>query len=238
MKPWFIWNDKNSDAMGLWISKLPRTTRANERYEQVTIPGRAGSLTLLEGEDVYDGYVKEIIVQTVNTNPLLQTILDWLRGSGKLVLSTEDSKVYNGRIAAAVEFERVGNSLLQAKIPIFVEPFKRRRHEADDQLVITDVSATIYNPGDVASKPLVTITTGGETAQTVSVTISGRMMVFTDVLGTIQVDCEAEIVTQNGEIWTGSYTGNSFWKIPVGACPIARTGSGGSVTIDPRWRWV
>ena len=49
MKYMFIWNNKNSDYMGLWITKMPEPTRAPERFETVDIPGRAGSLILLEG---------------------------------------------------------------------------------------------------------------------------------------------------------------------------------------------
>ena len=237
MKPWFVWNKKNSDAMGLWVSKLPKITRAKERYETVDIPGRAGSLTLLEGEDVYESYVKECVVQTVNWNPLLQEIQDWLRGEGDMVFSNEDNRIYHGRIAAAVEFERIGNNLLQAKVPLFAQPFKRNRHPESDRIAISDISGTIRNPGNVASKPTVYITVDGSTAQTVAFTINGRMMIFTDVLGTIQVDCDAEVVTQNGAIWTGSYTGNNFWKIPTGSCQFGLAGTA-DVVIDPNWRWV
>lgn len=236
MKPWFIWNNKNSDSMGLWVSKLPKISRAPERYEQVTIPGRAGALTLLEGEDVYDSYVKEITVQTVNTNPRLQEILAWLRGSGDLVVCTEINRVYRGRIVAAVEFERIGNSLLQARIPILVEPLKRSRYpEANDRITITAASANLRNPGDVASKPVVSITGSGA----LTITIGGTAMAFTGVSGTIVVDCDAEMVTQGGALWTGSYSGE-FWRIPAGASTFAKTGTGTltSAVIDPAWRWV
>ena len=63
MMHWFVWKGKNSlSDYGLWISKRPRITRPNERHEEVIIPGRAGTLITLEGEDVYEGYQKECVV--------------------------------------------------------------------------------------------------------------------------------------------------------------------------------
>lgn len=237
MKPWFIWNGMNSDAMGLWISKLPKITRAPERYEQVEIPGRAGKLTLLEGDDVYDDYVKEVSVQTVNWNPLLHEVINKLRGEGDMVFSNEIDRVYHGRIAPEVAFERLGNSLLQAKIQIITEPFKRNRYEAKDRISSSDSVINIYNPGDVASRPYVSVTGVGNYT---GITIGGVSMGFDSLTGTIDIDCDAEVITylNSGvrEIWTGSYIGE-FWKIPVGASQIAVTG-GASIVLDPKWRWV
>ena len=62
MQPWFIFKNRNSYSEGLWISKLPEIVRAAERYTTVTIPGRAGKLTMLEGEDICDDYIKECVV--------------------------------------------------------------------------------------------------------------------------------------------------------------------------------
>lgn len=232
MKTWFVWNDQNSDALGLWVSKLPKITRAKERYETVDIPGRAGSLTLLEGQDVYSSYVKEITVQTVNWNPNLQNILQWLRGSGVLIVCNEIDRVYTGRIVSEVAFERIGNNLLQAKIQIQVDPFKRSRFPEKETVTITGASGSVSNIGDVACKPIVSITGGG----TNTITIAGQAMTFTDVSGTIKVDCDANIITQGSSIWTGSFTGD-FWRIPKGLQNVTQT-SNASIVIAPNWRWV
>lgn len=232
MRPWFLWNNQNSDDMGLWISKLPKITRAKERYETVDIPGRAGSLTLLEGEDIYEPYVKECTVQTVNWNPRMEEILDWLRGNGELVFSNEIEYMYRGRIAGEVSFERIGNNLLQARIPFFVEPFKRSRYPDKDNIIVTDESALIVNVGNVASHPVVCITGSGSNV----ITIADQEMSFSGISGTIVVDCDAEIITKDDEIWTGTYSGD-FWKIPVGTQYISQTGNM-SIAVEPHWRWV
>lgn len=194
MMHWFVWKGKNSlNDFGLWISKLPKITRPSERYEEVTIPGRAGTLITLEGEDVYERYLKECVV-VLPSDRDLQGILDWLRGNGDVVFSNEIDKAYTGRIAGEVSFERIGNTLQQATIPFFVEPFKKLR--TPETISVTE-SGTIYNPGNITSKPLVSITTYGDA----EITIAGKTMTFANVENTIKVDCDAEIITTQAEAY-------------------------------------
>lgn len=221
MQPWFIWKGLNSYTEKLWVTKLPSIIRAPERNEEIVIPGRAGSLIMLEGEDVHDPYMKECVVQLHNARNI-EPLLDWLCGSGDVVFSNEPEKAYEATITDKVEFQRVGNVLLQATIPFFVKPYKKNRY-GDDTITIT-TSGTIHNLGNVASKPIVTVT-GGTT-----VAIDGNEMTFGGS-GTLVVDCENHIVTQNGELFTGSVTGD-FWRIPKGECEVT-----GNCVIQPRWRW-
>ena len=200
MMPWFIWKNENSYAKGLLINKLPKIGRGKERYQEIQIPGRAGSLIMLEGEDVYDSYLKECIVITRNDNALRQEIINWLRGEGELVFSNEPDKAYDARIAGEVMFERISNDLSQAKIPFWVEPFKRARTE---ETITTTSPTTIYNPGDVASRPTVTITRTGN----LDVTIAGQKMHFDHVGGTIKVDAEARIITKH----TTEYDSSAYY---------------------------
>ena len=232
MMPWFIWKGRNSLAEGLWINKLPKIIRPAERTRQVEIPGRSGSLTLLEGDEVYDGYTKECTVIAAN-HPDIEKVLDWLRGEGDLIFCNEDQYVYHGRIAGAVEFQRISNDMMQAMVPFFVDPFKRARHPEKHRVTQTAETGTIRNLGNVASRPLVHITREGNT----SITIGGKEMRFTRVTGTIDVDCDAQIVTKNGEAWTDGTVTGDFWTIPTGESEITRTNSC-TIDIEPRWRWI
>lgn len=230
---WFIWNGKNSFAdFGLWVRELPKRTRAKERYSEVKIPGRSGTLIQTEGEDVYDPYATELKVSCKNTIDIDRAV-NWLRGPGELVLSTDPGKVIHARIVNEVIFERdEKNKLLIGVIPLYCQPFKTRHHPSEDAVTIT-AGGTMYNPGDVASRPTVSITgTGAD----VTVTIAGNSMVFNDLNGTIEVDCDASMVTQNGSLWAGTYSGE-FWRISRGAVSVSQSG-GSSVTITPNWRWV
>lgn len=230
MMPYFIWKNKNSHGdFGLWISKLPKITRPKERYSTIDVPGRAGSLIMLEGDDVYESYQKDITIQTTNWNPRIDEMKEWLSGKGDLIICTESDRVYEARIVGEVSFERIGNNLVQAKIPFFCEPFKKNRYEASDSITLT-ANGTITNKGNVASKPRVSITGSGSN---VSVTIAGQTMTFNSLTGTIVVDCDAHMITQGTSLWTGTFTGE-FWKIPTGQSTVT---TAVSITIEPRWRW-
>jgi phage-related protein len=231
MMPWFIWKGKNSLAdFGLWINKLPMRIRPEERHDEIEIPGRAGSLLILEGDDVYNSYVTEMFVLARNTLQI-DRIMEWLRGSGDLIVSTDISKARQVRIVGEVAFDRVSNDLMQATIPFLCQPFRKSVHPTSDRFSISASNGTVFNPGDVASKPIISITgTGNNT-----ITIAGNAMTFTDLSGTVVVDCGAQIITKNGEIWTGSVIGKP-WSIPVGESTLVQTGSM-TITIDPEWRW-
>jgi phage-related protein len=232
MMPWFIWKGKNSLAdFGLWIGSLPNRKRAEERSEQIEIPGRAGVVTMLEGEDVYNAYSDEMTVIARNTLHI-DKIVEWLRGSSDLILCTDTEKARPVSILCEVSFQRDGNDLQTAVIPLLCQPFRKQKNP--ETITVTGASATIYNPGDVASKPIVSITGSGDN----TITIGGQAMAFS--LGsssvTIVVDCDANIITSGGAIWQGTFSGD-FWKIPKGSVAVTQTG-GDSLSISPEWRWL
>lgn len=233
MLHWFIWKGKNSlSDYGLWISKLPNRTRPEERHDEIEIPGRAGNVVMLEGEDVYNAYPDEMTVIARNSLHI-DRIIDWLRGSGELVLSTDTEKYRQARIVNKVSFERASNDLMVATIPFVFQPFRRSRNPVqNDRVSVSGSTGSIFNPGDIASNPVVSITGSGNN----TITIAGNAMSFSNLSGTVVVDCDAQMITSGGDIWTESVTGN-FWKIPKGASNISQTGSA-TIVIDPNWGWL
>lgn len=231
MQPWFTWKGKNSFSdFGLWIKALPPIVRAKERTTQIQIPGRTGSVTMTEGDDVYDSVVRKCTVLARNSMSL-QGILEWLRGSGEVTFSNEPEYVYFARIAAEVSFSRISNDLCQAQVVFDCQPLKSKQNIDDDQVTVTG-SSTIYNPGDVSSRPLIYVI---GTGANVTVTIGDDSMTFNNLSGTINVDCDARIIIQSGTLWSGTFTGE-FLTIPCGQNTISV--SGGTMIIQPRWRWV
>ena len=49
---YFIWNGTDCRQYGIHVTKQPPITIPQERSTQTNVPGRPGSLTTLEGEDV------------------------------------------------------------------------------------------------------------------------------------------------------------------------------------------
>ena len=99
MQPYFIWKNIDSRTMGIWVSELPAPTRAAERTHQVEIPGRAGTLTLREGDNVHVGYLKDTRI-TVAADADFAAILDWLSGDGEVVFSNEPDRAYLAHLGA------------------------------------------------------------------------------------------------------------------------------------------
>lgn len=207
MNPWFNFKGKNSAGLGLWVSSLPKIVVPAERVQTVTIPGRAGALNLKEGDDVYDGYLKEIAVTCVN-EAVTPELLNWLRGEGDLMVSNDQQFVYQARVSGRVEFARLGNSLSRATIPFWVQPFKKAANETQYQQTIT-TTATIVNPGHIAAKPKLTMTGTGALV----ISCGGMSMAFTHrPVGGLMVDCDAEIMVataqahdQNAYYYPGDY---------------------------------
>ncbi len=208
---WFIWEGKNSLAdYGLWVRKLPKRTRPKERHEEVVIPGRAGSLILTEGEEVYESYSDEMTVScknTVNTD----RILEWLRGSGELILSDDLGKARTARIVGEVSFDRDDkNKLLIGTVPLLFQPFKKAADESIYRTTITATS-TIYNPGDVKGKPKLTLTGTGA----LTIACGGTQMAFAHRPDGLVVDCDAQIMVATAQAYgpTAYYYRGDYMKI-------------------------
>jgi len=235
MMPWFLWNNVDSRAMGLWVSQLPAPTRAAERVQEVTIPGRAGTLTLKEGENVHEGYVKECVV-TAKSEADYHAILDWLRGDGQVVFSSEPDRVYWAHLAGEVKFDRVSHALKQATIPFYVHPHKGQYPPESD--ITMNASGSVRNPGNVAAMPILTLTF----TESCSVAVGENEMTFTANVPegetaqeeTITVDCDAELVTSNGQLWDGKTEGN-FLRMSPGDNTVTLTDC--TAVVKPRWRW-
>ena len=50
----FIWNGIDCRSMGIIMRGPAAIVRPEERVQHVTIPGRSGDLTELEGENIYN----------------------------------------------------------------------------------------------------------------------------------------------------------------------------------------
>ena len=57
MQDYFLWNGMDCRQYGIHVSEQPPITIPAERSTQTNVPGRPGSLTQLEGEDVYDDMI-------------------------------------------------------------------------------------------------------------------------------------------------------------------------------------
>lgn len=211
-EPWFMWNGVDSRTMGVIVETYPPIVYPAERVETLTVPGRAGFLTRTEGEAVFDGYLKTIgIANRRAANP--QAIAAWLRGSGELILGSEPGFVYYGRVLKEASLDRAMPNGYHGSVAFMVQPFKGQVPPESDITVTGE--ATVFNPGDVPAKPRFSVTF----TVACTVAVGDRVMaLYNPTIATeetVTIDCEAEMIIQDGILWPGRVYG-VFPEIPKG----------------------
>jgi phage-related protein len=233
VQPYFIWNNVDSRSMGLVVTSYPPIIRPPERIIQQTIPGRAGSVILTEGANVYEAYIKSFVIGLKPGAPA-QPVINWLRGQGRAVFGNEPDFAYTGRIISAVQFDKVGQWLMKsAGVQLLTQPFKTRA-VPEENLSVTGASTSIYNPGDVGASPRILLTYTGS----VEISIGDTTMALSNVAAPLVIDCDAGMITlTDGTPWLGSWSGD-FLKIPAGNSTLTLSQPAAQLTITPRWRWL
>lgn len=234
MKYSFTWNGTNSRDKGLFLQEMPLIVRPEERVEHVTIPGRSGELTITEGVDVFNSYIQTVHV-LVDSLEHVKDIQYWLTGDGYVTFSCEPLRKQRARVINAVEFKKYSrnSSFWEADVQFYCEPLKQALTE--DVINITESGQQVENPGDVASRPQITVIGG---SGNVTIRIGTRSINLKSLTDTVIVDCEAEWVTDDeGEPLPNIYTG-SFPIIGVGTKTVQVTGTFTKLEIQPRWRYL
>ena len=106
MKDWFSWNGVRCTEYGIHVTAQPSIIRPSERVTFTNVPGKPGSLTTLEANDVYDDFILPVEC-TVADLSRLPEICAWLKGAGKLGLPARPGGFYNARIANQIEFSKI-----------------------------------------------------------------------------------------------------------------------------------
>ena len=242
---YFIWNGIDSRTMGLMVGQLPPLQRAEERVEQVTIPGKPGAVTFIEGDYIYEAVRKDCKVYAKNEEDY-RKCFKWLQGTGKVIFSNEPDRVYTGRISSAVVFQRYDNSLRTATISFICEPYKGQWPPESGISIANGATKQIVNPGDIPSKPIIHMPAVDATAGTAVISIDGNIYnFFHDADGGadnngFSLDSETGILNTpsgyNSTIFVPQVLG--LPTLPVGASTIEVSGFTAGIVIEPRWRWI
>jgi hypothetical protein len=79
MKDWFEWNGVRCTDHGIYVLEQPPPTIPKERVTYTDIPGRPGSLTTLEGDDVYEDVT--LTAKCMVADPdVIPVLAGWLKG--------------------------------------------------------------------------------------------------------------------------------------------------------------
>ena len=106
MQDYFLWNGVDCRAYGIHVTEQPPITIPLERSTQTNVPGRPGSLTQLEGEDIYDDMILSVTC-FISAPAQIPAIAAWLKGSGTVTFGNRTGGYYKARIANQIPFEKV-----------------------------------------------------------------------------------------------------------------------------------
>ena len=232
----FIWKNADCRSMGITLPAPPQIIRGEERVSHVTIPGRAGELTLTEGDNIYQSYIQTVTIQGRGAYRMRE-ILNWLKGDGYVTFGGEPDRRQKARVIGAVSMNRHSKNTdwWTGEVQFYCEPLKELLNPTTTE--ITSSGSTVVNAGDVKSRPKITATASGTS---VVITNGGKTLTITGLTSSSQyiIDCEAGMVTNAAG--TENLTANSTGDFPVldtGSNTI--TGSGWSkLVFDRRERFL
>lgn len=229
---WFKWNGTRSDAMNIMLNEAPQIVKPEERIEHVTIPGRAGELTITEGDDIWQSYIQTlgIAVQGRANVPIVE---NWLKGPGRLTFSSQPGLEQDARVIGAVTMEKHGRNLdwWEGDVQFYCSPIKR--DPAETPVTVTSSGATVTNTGDMTAYPLIEITGSGQ----VTVSAGGNTLTIPDCESGWVIDSENEWILEDG-VPLGNVCSGNFPVLEKGANSILFTGNIATLVITPRLRFL
>ena len=229
MNDWFEWNGVRCTQYSIHVLEQPPVTIPSERVTFTDVPGRSGSLTQMEGDDVYDDMV--LTATCLITDPSrIPEIAAWLRGSGTVTFANRQGGFYHARVVNQIPFEKIlrGNPHCSFAINFRCKPFW---YLSDVKpITLTTSGSFITNPGCVASEPVITVYGSGEITLMVGMTITE-----------LEITDKITLDTPLMEAYSGSTSMNScmsgdFPSLLSGKNAVSWSGNVSRVEIQPNWR--
>lgn len=232
MKDWFTWNGRRCTELGIHVSEQPPVTIASERVSYTDVPGRPGSLTTLEGDDVYDDMVLTATCFIQDSSRIAE-IAAWLKGSGTVVFANRPGGFYYARIVNQMSFEKIlrGNPHCSFAVNFRCKPFWYMSNPAD--IVVTASSTFVTNPGSVYSEPVITVYGSGA----ITLMIGMSIVELDGITGSITLDTPLMEAYQ-GQISMNECVSGDFPRLLPGQNAVSWTGNVTRVVIQPNWRFL
>lgn len=232
MQDWFEWNGTRCSAYGIHVTEQPAITVPAERITYTNVPGKPGSLTTVEGEDVFDDMI--LTAQCVIADPAqINAVAGWLKGAGTVTFANRPGGFYYARVSNQIPFEKIlrGNPHRSFAVNFRCKPFW---YQADVQPVtITASGSTITNPGTVYSEPVITVNGSGD----ITLMVGTKIIELTGITNSITLDSELQ-EAYNGVTDMNAHMSGEFPVLKPGMNAISWSGNVTSVVMQPNWRYL
>ena len=232
MQDYFIWNGIDCRQYGIHVSEQPPITIPLERSTQTTVPGRPGSLTTLQGDDVDDDLL--LTAECFISDPAqIPVIAGWLKGGGTVTFANRIGGHYNARIANQIPFESVlrGNPYRTFSVNFRCFPF----WYADNvqEIEITQSGSIVNNPGSVYSEPVMNVIGSGN----VTLMVGSTLIELTGLGAGIIIDSVLKEAYADFDLRNNHMNGD-FPVLKPGANAISWVGNVSKIVIQPNWRYL
>lgn len=232
MKDWFEWNGVRCTDYGIHVLEQPPLTMPKERATFTSIPGRSGTLTVLEGDDIYDDMILTATC-VIDCEARIPNLTNWLRGGGTVCFANRPGGYYNARIVNQISFEKIlrGNPHRKFAVNFRCQPFWYEKNP--HSIVLTNSGSSVNNPGTVFSEPVITVYGSGN----ISLTVGTTAITLSDVAQSITVD-SVQMECYKGTTNCNSKMSGDFPTLKPGNQVIRWTGNVTQVEIQPNWRYL
>ncbi len=232
MSSWFEWNGTRSTDVGVYVSDLPPVTIPLERSKQTVIPGRAGSLTTLEGDDAYDDLT--LTAKCWIRDPtLIPSVAAWLKGEGTVTFANRPGGFYHARISNQIPFEKIlrGNPHCSFAVNFRCSPPFWYLNTPED-ITVTESSYILANPGTVYSEPVITVYGSGD----ITLIINDSFVELEHIEGSITLNSVIQEAYRDDTLMNEKMDGD-FPVLKPGNNLISWTGTVSRIVLEPNWRF-
>ena len=232
MNDWFSWNGKKCTEYGIHVLEQPPITIPAERATFTNVPGRPGSLTTLEGDDVYDDLILTAQCM-ISDSSNIRTIASYLKGSGKAAFANRPGGFYFARIVNQIPFEKIlrGNPHRRFAVNFRCQPFWYLENVPMETL--TASTSLLNNPGSVYSEPTITVYGSGE----ITLMVGKQIIELTDVEDSITLNTSL-MEAYKGDLSMNGCMSGEFPVLKPGANAISWSGNVTKVEVQPNWRYL
>lgn len=234
---YFIFKGIDSRDYGI-LEAVPLRPASRENVTEVEVEGRTKKPLIYTG--VYDN-LQIPCVLGIKSKDQIRTIYQWLTGTGNLIFSEENDKLYHVR-TITLSPERLSVRFGKINIEFTTEPFAYAVNPTGQ--VVTQSYETIANNGSIFAAPEIMLKP--RSAGDISIDVNGASFVIkvpSELIGkTIIVDCEVQVAyylgDNNEKISITHMTYNDFPLLKTGENYIKYSGSASDVVCNVRERWL
>lgn len=231
MNDWLEINGVKCTTKNVYVLEQPSIILPAERVKNTNVPGRAGSLTELEGDEIYDDITLKATCYVRDLTNIAE-VAGFFKGGGTFRFPIRTGGFYKGRIANQISLEQIlrGRPNCTFDVNFRCDPFFYLDSGTTSRSV-TRSGDFLNNPGSVSSKPVFTITGSGD----ITLMIGQQIIELSEVSGATTINSELE------ETYTASASCNQkmYGDYPVllpGNNAVTWDGTVTAVSVIPNWR--